>query len=181
MAAGGSLRVSTAILIIAGLLPPQSSAPAKPVDARFSIRITIEPEVVESGTEVWVKAILTNKAKAAPFADLTDKSSGKIVLHVSSQYLAELDFATYVYDAEGKLAPLKDYGRTVVMHEQPIADENFPLTLRPQDSFQREIELSKLYDLTKPGRYAIQVERFDDLAGVVSKSNLATLTIKRRQ
>jgi hypothetical protein len=179
---GRSLRIPVAILGIAGMLPAQSTPPAKPAEPRFSITISVDPEVVEAGSEVWVKAILTNKAKATTFTDLTDKAKDKIVLYVSSQYLAELDFTIYMYDAEGNLALLKDYGHAVVKHEgEPIAGSVVPLILRPQDSFKREIELSKLYDLTKPGKYAIQVERVDGLTGGVSRSNPVALTIKPKQ
>lgn len=182
MGIGRYLRILASILATAAALAAQSAHPTSQKEPRFSISVSVEPEIVEAGSEVWVKATLTNKAKATTFADLTDKAKDKIILYVHSQYLAELDFPVYMYDAEGNLAALKGYGRTVIKHENPpLVDPNVPLTLRPQDSFTGVIELSKLYDLTIPGKYTVQVQIFDDFTKGVVKSNTVALTIEPKQ
>lgn len=178
---GRHLRILALILATACVLAAQSAHPTAQKEPRFSIFISVEPESVEAGAEVWVKATLTNKAKATTFADLTDKAKDKIILDVTLGH-PERDFDVRMYDAEGYLASLTYYGHQVNGEGNiPLVDNMSGVMLRPQDSYKSEIELSQLYDLTRPGKYTIQVQRGDDFTKGVAKSNTVTLTIKPKQ
>ena len=113
-------------------------------------------------------------------ATLTNKSKDTINLDVAAQWMAELDFKIDVRDAQGILAPLTDYGRQAIKGEGdlPIV-ENYrgKVILHPGDTFKREIEVTKLYDLSLPGKYTVLAQRIDDTNGAVAKSNTATLTV----
>ena len=49
--------------------------------------------------------------------------------------------------------------------------------LQPGKSKTDEVLLNRLYDLTQPGRYTVQVRRRDDTSGTAPKSNMITITI----
>lgn len=176
-----SLKILAATLATASCLAAQASPPAKQAEPRFSLTISIEPNIAEVGSHVWVKVILTNKAKATTFADLTDKAKDKIILDVTLGH-PERDFDVRMYDAEGNLASLTYYGHQVNGEgDVPLVDNMSGVMLRPQDSYKSEIELSLLYDLTRSGKYTIQVQRGDDLTKGVAKSNTVTLMIMPKQ
>jgi hypothetical protein len=52
--------------------------------------------------------------------------------------------------------------------------------LRPgESSLGFEVVLSKIYDLTKPGEYIVQMERRDENTNVLVKANTITITVIR--
>jgi len=162
------VKLFVAIILASGLLAAQSSAPIKEREPRFSIAINAPSNTVKPGSQITVNATLTNKAKDT------------IYLDASAPWMAELDFRVEVHDVQGNLAPLTDYGRLVLKNEGevPIVENNGSLAvLHPGDTFKREIVVSKLYDLTQPGKYTIQAQRPDDANGTIAKSNTVNVTV----
>jgi hypothetical protein len=53
------------------------------------------------------------------------------------------------------------------------------LSMEPGGSGTHEIDVSKLFDFQKPGKYTVQVKRLDVDTRVVAKSNLITITVLR--
>jgi len=161
-------KLFAAIILASALLAAQSGAPAKELQPRFSIAINVPSNTVKSGSQITVNATLTNKAKDT------------IYLNVSAQWEAELDFRIDVHDVQANAAPLTDYGRLVLKNEGevPIVEIYIGIAiLHSGDTFRREIVISKLYDLTNPGKYTIQAQRVDDANGVIAKSNIVNVTV----
>ncbi len=52
-----------------------------------------------------------------------------------------------------------------------------PRSVKPRETLADVIQLDKLYDLSKPDKYAIQVERIDDDTKAIVKSNKLTVTV----
>lgn len=162
-----TLNLLLASVAVAGLLTAQSVPPAKQAEARFSIAITVEPTTVKTGSPLTVNVILTNKSKDT------------IYLDVSAQWMAELDFRIEVRDDQGNLAAVTDYGRNVIKHEGgiPIVENYMGVAvLHPGETLKREISISKLYNLNRPGKYTIQAQRIDDNKAA-AKSNTVTVTV----
>ena len=51
----------------------------------------------------------------------------------------------------------------------------FPLN--PGESLKDSISISKMYDMTKPGKYQVQVQRTDPESKVIVKSNTIGITV----
>jgi len=158
------LSVLALILAFTGSLKAQS-APSKRANPRFSITISVQPTSLKVGSPLTCYATLTNT------------SNEMVYLFASVQWMGELDFKIDVRDEQGKRAPLTEYGRQV-KGESPIPivqNATADVILHPGESFKREIDLSKVYNLAQPGKYNIQTERGDE--GAVAKSNIVTVTV----
>jgi hypothetical protein len=142
--------------------------PTQTVEPTFAVTIRLEPEVVKVNSEIRVKTTLINK------------SNGKISFERSPEDMAELEFQAYVRDSHGNPAPLTEYGRHVLKGEGdvPLATRfgGFS-TLQPAESLKCDVVITRLYDLSQPGKYTIQVERIHDSLKMVAKSNTITVTV----
>ena len=143
--------------------------PAQTAEPTFAVTIRLEPDVVKVNSEIRVKTTLINK------------SNGKISFERSPEDMAELEFQAYVRDDHGNPAPLTEYGRLVLKGEGPLP----PLVTRfagytallPGESLKCDVVITRLYDLSQPGKYTIQVERIHDSLKMVAKSNTITATV----
>jgi hypothetical protein len=83
-----------------------------------------------------------------------------------------------VHDSQGKEPPLTRRGQLLrqQFRNATSGPEGFPV--RPGKSISGHvIYLDELYDLRRPGRYTIQVGRFDEASKIIVKSNKSALTV----
>ena len=167
MALVRALRLLVVVIAAEGALAAQSGQPPKLVEPRFSIAISVDSSTVKTGSQITTKAVLTNKAKDTIFLD------------TFAQWTGELDLEVEVRDVQGNLAPLTDYGRLVIKGEGdvPIVGKVFSMALLPGEVLKKDVVISKLYDLSQPGKYTIQAQRVDDANGALAKSNTVTVTV----
>jgi|SRR5882762_1666120 len=134
-----------------------------PISQPLSLSIAAVEQTGRLGSEVRLRTKLTNISNhVLTFFD-TDPDC---------DYLAE------VRDENGNLARPTDH-KLLLKCNNGLADgRKILVTLKPQESRDDEILLNRLYQLTRPGNYSVQVSRAipKELGGGATKSN--TITIK---
>jgi hypothetical protein len=139
----------------------------------FSLTISTPQSTVKAGTEVKVNITMMNITNheiyyVAPITGReTDLQSG---------------FRTDVRDSQGKPAIETTWGLKVHgtdPHRRPFSGSvvSWPISLKPGQVFEKELTISKEYNLNEPGKYTIQVDRSDTQSDVVIKSNVITVTV----
>jgi hypothetical protein len=51
------------------------------------------------------------------------------------------------------------------------------LTLKPGETVTDPLDISRMYDMTRPGKYTIQLERREEVRYTIVKSNVITVTV----
>jgi hypothetical protein len=87
-----------------------------------------------------------------------------------------------VYDRDGKLAPLTETGRRyrgpLPRGDPPTQHPQTVQHLQPGETTSGGmINLDSLYDLSRPGRYTVQVRAFDGESKTIVESNRITVTV----
>lgn len=150
------------ILLAMGL---QSAAPASPVPP---FQLTVEPETpsVASGDKIVLRITLTNTS---------EKDIGFLQRARADE--AEWDYSIDIRNEKSDAVSQTNYGRNrlqiITMFSGRVKTAN------PGQSLKEEVTLSKLFDLTIPGRYTVQVSRHehDRESGQLVKSNAATIIV----
>jgi len=139
--------------------PTQSSKPT------FSISLTADKDINKVGSEVRVKATVTNI------------SNSKIALGRSMDDRGEFEFAIDVHNDKGTVPPLTEYGRGVIKHEIPVmVPYGGYSNLQPGETFKSELIVTKLFELS-PGKYTVQLERTEESTLRIIKSNSVSVTV----
>ncbi len=72
----------------------------------------------------------------------------------------------------------KDWDRLGFTPEELMGTRGpFPFTLKAGKSFTQSLLVTSLYDMTKPGKYSIQIVKDRDEGGVFAKSNTVTVVV----
>ncbi len=155
------MRILHGILLVGATSLLFAVGPVRPNQAPFSVTLTTEKPVVKAGEEVWVRIQLTNKSKR----DVNCTSADVGPVNLSYQY--------DVHDSAGN--PVKK----VIAHPELIPGHFRFCNLKPGESITNDNRVSWLYDMTRPGKYVIQVSRVisDNEKSVVVKSNTITITV----
>lgn len=144
--------------------------------AAFSLTISSPRDSIQVGSPVKVKVILTNI------------SGHDISLwHENAEDQGGWVYKIDIHDERGRIPPETELGRRIRLNTTDIAD------VTPEDfvghrsgassalgSGKTEIDMlnvSRLYNLTQPVKYTIQVERFDDISKTEVKSNTIVVSI----
>jgi hypothetical protein len=148
------------------MLPKMSTAQhISPAEPWFSVTIDTPEATVTVGLDVKLKVIFTN-------------NTGKDI-HYSAGGPARSGpaFDINVRDAEGNPVPETLYG--LKLHGKdphPWSGSVFSATLHPGKTIEEEVSLSKEFDLSKPGKYTVQVQEKNPVFQTV-KSNVLTITV----
>ncbi len=139
---------------------------AQTVRPPFSLTISAKTAIQE-GSDVKIRIALTNTS--------TRKLS---VLHEKANEIGErVGFSLDVRDANNIQVSLTAYGKAYYNHELALVGAPYYADVRPGQTLEDWIVVSKLYDLSKPGKYKIQVQRTDEDTSVVVKSNVLNIMI----
>ena len=165
------MRATFVLFTLAGVLWASGMLAAPKQQAPFSIAISPLQQSIAAGTEVKVEIILKN---------ISNREINLSKSNASSQ--AEFHFVVEAHDDSGKPAPDTEYGRRVMRKETKkravlFWSEIF-FTLKPGEIFQDEVIASKLYDLSRPGKYVIRVSRpvsDNPKDGVVKSNQIAVI------
>lgn len=162
---GASLRVllqAFSTLLVAALGFAQPSPPASIPPPPFTIFASIPGDVVRAPSEILLEITLTN---------VSDQSIGIGVAFESPQWMR---FGIDIRDSAGKTVAETEARRAA----RGGGDRGGPLIkLEPGKVLHTEIILNRLYDLSQPGQYTVQVQRDDLTRGFVVKSNIVTFRI----
>jgi len=130
----------------------------------LALSISAPEQVVQIGSELKIRTILTNV------------TSHVITLH---DRIPACDYRVQVLDDKGNLAPETDYQRQLKCNARFTESRNVLVTLKPQESRQEEILITRLFELNSPGKYSVQVSRSipTELGGGSIKSNEIAVTV----
>jgi len=127
----------------------------------FKIAITTESPTVVAGSDVWIKVSLTNTSDH-------DVNEG-------AMYITEINldstFRVEVRDEHGKMVPKRTYPHPELGYTGSVRFR----TISRGETYTQEQRVSALYDMRKPGEYAIQVWRRDPKDDI--KSDIITITV----
>jgi hypothetical protein len=139
-----------------GAAQSQSSASDHPVYRPYSVAIKTDAQEVKSGSKVAVDVALTNATDRTVVAPPAELEAMRFVVIVSQE-------------AGDPLAPT-DRGKE--WNRQGGWSGSGPIfPMEPGTTTHRKIIASDLYDMTRPGKYSIQLQRND------MSSNTITVTI----
>jgi hypothetical protein len=131
----------------------------------FAIVISAEEQTLKAGSTVSIKVRLTNTSSqpldaSGSFSDLTGLDS---------------NFLFDVRDNQGHLAPKRIYRHSELAGGHAILDR----IVRPGETLTENQDISRLYDMTKPGKYVIQISREipKEMGGGVVRSNTVAVTV----
>jgi hypothetical protein len=138
-----------------------------------SLTVRAVRDVTPAGSPVLVDATLTNNSNHS----------------ISVWREKQGSYRVFVTDERGVRPPDRRLGYrngrfdvTLVPPEkvaEVLSGSGACVTVKPGETQTEGIEVSKLYDLSKPGKYTIQVERGDPESTVIVKSNAITVTVSK--
>lgn len=154
------------LLSVLFMLPKMSIAQnALPPEPWFSVAIGTAQTVIPSGSDVKFKVTFTNDTRKDLHYAVGGPGRGGPPFDIN------------VRDAKGNPVPETSYG--LKMHgkdPRPWSGSVFNATSHPGEAIELDLILSKEYDLSKPGKYTVQVqERYPALQAV--RSNILTITV----
>lgn len=154
-------QVLTLIAITAVIALGQDNTPKEP----FAIVIKAEPPIVKAGSGVWINGSLKNV------------SNGPI--DTSGRYCGPSGLDSYltwdVRNDEGHPVAKRIYRHPELATGSAILDR----IINPGESLAMSQDVSRLYDMSRPGKYIVQASRetSDARAARVVKSNKVTVTV----
>jgi hypothetical protein len=173
---------------MAMLLGMYSMCAAQSTKPAISITINSSPTVVKTGTEVKVEITLTNVSNhqitlAKDNAQNHGESFNRIEVRDQKGNLApDTRYARFLKGKvsdddkrQDKNKAVGDHGVELV-NDLPL-DSAAPHVLKPGETLKDEIVVTKLFDLSTPGKYTIQVDRHDDEGKTTVKANAITVTV----
>jgi hypothetical protein len=130
----------------------------------FTITISIQDSTSVSGTDVWINVALKNNSGQ----DLDDSGG------FSDRTGLDPNFLFDVLDENGKPT-----AKRVYPHPELETGKAVNRTISRGESLTQEQRVSALYDMSRPGKYTIQVSRRipEALGSGIVKSNTITVTI----
>ena len=148
-----------------------SAGVARAAQPAFSLSISTPEKVVRLGTELKVKIRLTNTSKEEIY-----------ISREKSDELGEFNYGVEVRDLQGKKQKETKYFRKLQTDEDLpgeysiIVSSPWQFKLNPGESLEDGVIINKLFNISEPGKYAIQVERLDEQVKTKVKSNKMMVT-----
>jgi hypothetical protein len=157
------------ISLVTSIAAAQGATPAiPPAEQWFSVTISTPEASVRAGSDVKLNVVLTNNTGK----DLHSGYGGP----GRNGPVFDLD----IRDSKNKAVPETPFGLTTQgKNLHPFSGSAFSATSHPGETIKEELNLSKEYDLSKPGKYTVQVRERHPVFQAV-KSNIITITVNPR-
>jgi hypothetical protein len=166
---GCRLSFVLSLLIVA----THASAPGQAARQPFSLTVTTPQSIITAGAELRVQVTLKN---------ITDHDI--FVSRDFARETAERNYVIDVRDESGQIAPDTAYNRKRkdpgdAKHPNVRYGSHMLETLKPGEELNDDAVVTKLYDITLPGKYSLQVSRqsSDAPGGNIVKSNKIGITV----
>jgi hypothetical protein len=134
----------------------------------FSVTISGPRQPFKTGSAMLVNIELRNvSGSKISFFRMNDGEAGPY------------EYVPRVHDEEDEMAPRTVHGRNVIDHIPGVSvGHPFPanVDINDGDAVRQTIDLTKYYDLSKPGNYTVQLERREGDATI--RSNIIAITIE---
>ena len=147
------ISVAVAVLLVAGEMYAQAPTPS------FSLHVDVSPTSAKAGSELLMAVNLTNN------------QPDEMVMYVCLGITVQDNFAIQVRDSRGNSVPGP---------KRLWCEETATVGINPGATEKFQGDLSRMFDLSRPDRYEIQVERQDDYTNKAVKSNVSYLTVTSR-
>jgi hypothetical protein len=150
------------LVVITGMIAAQGSPPA---ELWFSVTISTPETSVRAGSDVKLKVIFANDTEKDLHFGAGGPGRGGPVFDID------------IRDSDDKPVSETPYG--LKMHGKdphPFAGSVFSATLHHGETMEEELILNKEYDLSKPGKYTVQVKERNPVFQTV-KSNTIAITV----
>ena len=151
-----------AVFVLPRMSPAQAAPPAEPW---FSVTISAPKASASVRSDVKMKITFANNTgKDLHYGAGGPGRDGPV-------------FDIDIRDGNGKVAPETSYG--LKMHGKgpgSFSGSVFSATVHPGETTEDEVNLSKEYDLSKPGKYTVQVKERNPVFQAM-KSNTLTITV----
>jgi predicted DNA-binding transcriptional regulator AlpA len=115
----------------------------------FSLTVEAPSEPLKVGGELRLRVTVTNTSDRS----ITFIRSPGIIPHEAIRYNIE------VRDSRGESAPPSEYVRKLKTSETRWFESSHAYTIKPGESFVDDVEVTRFYDLSQPGKYTISVAR----------------------
>lgn len=166
---------SIAIIVTAACFCAFAHAAAQSTKPAFSLTISTTNSTVTLGSPVMVKVTMKNESEhnISVYTENTSDQGGFV-------YKAD------VWDEKGSTAPETKFGRSIQGHDTPEELRREPYiivtsggegSLAPGQTIIDQVNLNKLYDLSRPGKYTIRLRRFDLESNSFVLSNKVTVKV----
>jgi hypothetical protein len=168
------MKISLRLLFLATLTLfsiSSGAAQSTPVPS-FSLTINAVQNTVKAGSEIKITILLKN---------VSDHEIG--IPRSPGENRGESFHDLEVRDEKGHLTPKTKLRREVEEHGTANGEIGLPMgsvftqTLKPSETLKEGIVVTNIYDLTKPEKYIIQCQRFDDDSNTIVRSNKITVTV----
>ncbi len=167
------MKMLPVLLVLMSLLAPlRTDAQCKNTyDEHPATSLTISQvrDSLKIGSPILVRMILTNNSNH-------DISVGRDV--------RERDYQVEVRDANGDLAVDTKYGHARNGHADPnsftpdeLRSNVYCVNVKAGETSVFEVDVSKLYEIAKPGKYTVQLQKLDPVSVTIVKSNKITLDL----
>jgi hypothetical protein len=153
-----------AILAASGSGAAQSAKKGKSEAPPFSFAISAAHEVVGLGAPIPVVVTFKNT------------SSHDIGIERAP---VEFNFKIDVHDSGGNRPSLADGSKVPIEGIETRGGSHFSILVAPGEAVKIDFEIDKVYDLSKPGVYKIQLSRMDEATKSEAKSNIIAVTVTR--
>jgi len=170
------MRRTLVTIFTLAFLCAAGSVGAQSAKACFSLMISADEPTVSSGSEIWLTITMENKSDhdISVYRENTPDQGG---------FVYKVD----VHEDKGTTVPETKFGRRIQGHDTPEERAREPYvtltsggeqTLAPGKKMTDRININRLYALSRPGKYIIQVRRFDpeNKAFVMSNKIIVTVT-----
>jgi hypothetical protein len=162
---------AVAVVLLLAAFPTPSAAQHS--QSQFVVTIIPSQNGITPGVAVWTKGVpvffiihMTNNSEQTLHFSLVDSG---------------IDFRTIVLDSNGNRVPETDAYRELrerYKSSSLVIESLALIELKPDETCTATIDLSYLFDLSRPGKYTVQIERDSPLSTGVVVSNKVTITIE---
>lgn len=145
-----------------------ASAVTQNLEPSFALTISAAKGLMKAGSIVQIDVVVKN---ISPHDILLETN-------YTRPYVETTDHVNIV-DENGAKASETQFGRAALGHSpgSGVTGKDVFMRLRISKSFTYQLKISELYDLSRPGKYTIQVERLDEESEAFVKSNTITVTV----
>ena len=135
----------------------RGSTPRQAPSAVYSLTISSPVNAVKPGEPIRISITLTNLTKAET----------ALVFYRAERTEQMLGYHFVVRDEHGGLLSMKNAN----VSAPQMSRKYYTVSVAPGESLKHTVELSEIHDLTKVGKYDIQVQKLDEARQIIVKSN----------
>ena len=128
----------------------------------MTMQISTPDPMVRAGSRIPIVVIISN-------------NSNEVVTYADRR--SDCDYRIFVLDRRGLPAPETDFKRSLNCNGGlPMSARNIQVTLKPGEKRKETLEVTRLYQLSAPNKYSVQVDRhFPEVGDVLSNKLLVTI------